>query len=1192
MADTVIKKTALIDIKLQSEEARSRAADLRAALERLKKEIKELTTTLNDANEVLGEEASETKKLADELVKLETQYKLTRQELGKYHKEMNKGQEVFKKTGGLSKSIASAMGKMALRAAALVISFNALKSAVKAAVSSFAEFESTLTNVQTLMKRNNETLGGGALAIMREYGFKVKDVNKALFDTISAGVPAGESIEFLHQAARLSIGGVTDLTTAVKGLVFIMNAYSTGTKEAANIADAFYTAQKYGVTTVQELVEHIGRIVPVAQIANVSYQQMLSTLALLTKGGLKTEESVTILRQAIAAITKPAEGAAAIMTEFEIPVGMLAFRSVGLTEALWKLNAAFKKYPDVLSKMIPNIRAFTGVAALNATRLEELVAITGEVLNDHESLTRGYNEQMATLRKQWEITWGTFRTRLIQVGSYAKGPLVSALRAVRFALDNTVAGLEKEGVKVQGLVTELGYLGTSYERRLELINILKDLSPDIVKGLNAESINYELLKGNLKEYNDELANRIILENLSQDQEAAMAKFSTARDKRISKQVGLQSTLTGITEKYENTLKAVSGQYDNVDEQYAAITAAMAEYIANAEEQNSIDENVLNTKLAFEDFNKELEKDMKKLNTLRDKENKLQQTSYDVSEKLLKIREALEKPSAEDLFIGPPEAPDLLGGERSISIADRNRLLAAQEKFDKQMAQSRIAIMREGLEKSLAAEELANESRMEEMEKSLVKGKELAQEELAHNAKIKALMLQQEKLHFHNVNAIWVQYFEDDKDRQDKAAAKEIATNEAIAQKLLGVQRRLENSRIAIMEEGLDKQLAQESQRFIIASENLNAIRIEGENLSEQELAFNRVISELQQQNLEENTAILMQIWDDYYKWLADEEQKAADDRDVENKKNLQLRKKYGLDNVRKQLDMELAAFNESEFAKTLTSKEQEAARDAIRREYYESWKMMAIDTAKVLSDSLFELGQRRTDMQYNRDIESADKKQEAELDLLKEKFQKGLIFENEYNSKTAAINKKFEAEKRALDKKKFEDDRDRDFRKAIMNGVLAISKTFVQYGFTPAGWAAAAIGAAQTAIIAATIKAQNFAKGGRTGKDKGWNVRGKGTSYSDSIPARLSYGEAVINARSMRDPSLRAAASAINQAGGGVAFADGGMLGRNLTGKGNYLLTENGMAKIMRRMPRPVVQVVDILDVADSYVEVTNRADI
>lgn len=77
----------------------------------------------------------------------------------------------------------------------------------------------------------------------------------------------------------------------------------------------------------------------------------------------------------------------------------------------------------------------------------------------------------------------------------------------------------------------------------------------------------------------------------------------------------------------------------------------------------------------------------------------------------------------------------------------------------------------------------------------------------------------------------------------------------------------------------------------------------------------------------------------------------------------------------------------------------------------------------------------------------------------------------------------------------------------------------------------------------AKISGVQFAKGGIVQLEGGGILNHPslpGTSISDSIPARLSKGESVINARStqMYKPVL----SAINAAGGGVAFARGGIV--------------------------------------------------
>jgi hypothetical protein len=101
--------------------------------------------------------------------------------------------------------------------------------------------------------------------------------------------------------------------------------------------------------------------------------------------------------------------------------------------------------------------------------------------------------------------------------------------------------------------------------------------------------------------------------------------------------------------------------------------------------------------------------------------------------------------------------------------------------------------------------------------------------------------------------------------------------------------------------------------------------------------------------------------------------------------------------------------------------------------------------------------------------------------------------------------------------------------KALAAGIAQASAT----GPWPAN--IAAIGTTVTTILAniasaiSTVKSAKFATGGL--------VTGPGSSTSDSIPAQLSNGESVMNAKttSMFGPLL----SSLNQAGGGIAFNPG-----------------------------------------------------
>lgn len=98
-------------------------------------------------------------------------------------------------------------------------------------------------------------------------------------------------------------------------------------------------------------------------------------------------------------------------------------------------------------------------------------------------------------------------------------------------------------------------------------------------------------------------------------------------------------------------------------------------------------------------------------------------------------------------------------------------------------------------------------------------------------------------------------------------------------------------------------------------------------------------------------------------------------------------------------------------------------------------------------------------------------------------------------------------------------------------------------------------------------------------------VTGEGTGTSDSVPAMLSNGEAVMTARTVS--LFGSTLSALNQLGGGVPIQTGSQ------GAGDMALnamTESAIAKALANQKAPIVQVVDIQrGIRKSEVRDTNR---
>lgn len=169
---------------------------------------------------------------------------------------------------------------------------------------------------------------------------------------------------------------------------------------------------------------------------------------------------------------------------------------------------------------------------------------------------------------------------------------------------------------------------------------------------------------------------------------------------------------------------------------------------------------------------------------------------------------------------------------------------------------------------------------------------------------------------------------------------------------------------------------------------------------------------------------------------------------------------------------------------------------------------------------------------------------------------------------------------------------------AIASKILAVAQIAIEQGVAiakatsagagvpfPGNLAAIASGiAAVVASIVSATKAVSKAK--VTKRAQGGIVEGAGTETSDSIPAMLSNGESVVNARSTR--AFAPLLSAINQLGGGVPI--------NVSGTGTEIQGEamlsRSFALALRELPTPVVAVSEIERVGNRVKVIENFSQV
>lgn len=206
----------------------------------------------------------------------------------------------------------------------------------------------------------------------------------------------------------------------------------------------------------------------------------------------------------------------------------------------------------------------------------------------------------------------------------------------------------------------------------------------------------------------------------------------------------------------------------------------------------------------------------------------------------------------------------------------------------------------------------------------------------------------------------------------------------------------------------------------------------------------------------------------------------------------------------------------------------------------------AIDAARSISDAIFEIENQSIERKAKRDIRAAQDLSDTERTILEEQLRDGILNETQYREAKAELDKKAQKREEAIRRRQFNDQKTASLVQAAINTALAVTAALTQA--PPAAYVLAAVSAAAGLAQIAVIASQQFAKGGVLPSAEGGMIEGNshangGVRFNvGQTQHEAEGGEVIINKRS--SAMFRPQLSAINQAGGGIAFAGGGAIPR------------------------------------------------
>ena len=180
------------------------------------------------------------------------------------------------------------------------------------------DFEDSMAKVSTIADTTEvplEDLQAAILELSDESGIAAGEIAENVYNAISAGQKTGDAVNFVRHATDLARAGFADSGNSLDLLTTIMNAYKLEANEVTNVSDNLIATQNLGKTTVAELSSSMGKIIPTANAANVSLDQLCAGYALMTANGVATAESTTYMNSMLNELNKSGSTVAKTLQE-------------------------------------------------------------------------------------------------------------------------------------------------------------------------------------------------------------------------------------------------------------------------------------------------------------------------------------------------------------------------------------------------------------------------------------------------------------------------------------------------------------------------------------------------------------------------------------------------------------------------------------------------------------------------------------------------------------------------------------------------------------------------------------------------------------------------------------------------------------------------------------------------------------
>lgn len=506
---------------------------------------------------ILSEKTTETEKNLDEAAEAARKASEEVEKFGDKSEETGKQSEESSKKG--RDGIKELQGVLA--SAGIAATLNEIKNGFFDCSEAAAQFETSTAMVATIADTSQKSLSSISKEVRgysNETGEAASDMAEATYQAISASINTADAAAFAGTATKLAVGGFTSATTAVDVLTTAINAYGLEASDATKLSDYLITTQNLGKTSVDQLAQSVGKVIPLASAYNVQMDNLSSAYAVLTANGIATAESGTYLKSMLNELGDTSSGVSEVLlSSTGKTFAQLMEQGYSLGDVMAMLGNAVDGDSTAFNALWNSTEAGIGALSLFNAGADKYNSVLESMRTSAGATEKAYSTMADTTDKSKQRMENAFNNLKISVGDV----LNPALTQVYEGFTNVFAGMSD----------------------------FVDEHPAVVAAISAIAVGVGGFTGALAAYNlATTAAKFVTEAFTATLAANPYVLAAAGIVAVT---AAAVTLTGVlitqSDEYEGMTATCRDQYDELQRLNDQYNAACEQYGENSDAANSL-----------------------------------------------------------------------------------------------------------------------------------------------------------------------------------------------------------------------------------------------------------------------------------------------------------------------------------------------------------------------------------------------------------------------------------------------------------------------------------------------------------------------------------------------------------------------------------------------------------------------------